>query len=256
MSKWAKVLIGLGVLLVACVIYIWFFGVQTYYVWEVHRAARSNPAYWNKPVPLTDLGVSQSAGIKLSYLGYEFEVPWDDIDQETTKVVHDKIAVIVFRSGKVVSFWRSPANELVNGMGAGDAETRNALGRVIGKDVIDSDYDFKRAVLDVTPDDFSVFIPRVEAIRKGTLFLEKGIVFTREAGSGVFLFTTKEFKGIQYGNPQSRPKYFKVEMFNHDANIMFVFGSQQGAEINISQGDVNRMVQSVHKAGTPSSEVR
>ena len=155
MSKWVRVLIGLGVFLVVCVVYIYLFGVQTYFVWEAHEAARKEPGYWIRPVRLSNTAVSETAGTKLSYLGYEFEVPWDDIDHEKTRVVAPgKIAVIKFKSGKGILFWKHPANELVEGMLVDSAGNRNAVVQVLGEDTVASDYNLERASLDVAPGRF------------------------------------------------------------------------------------------------------
>jgi len=35
---------------------------------------------------LKDTSVSEAPGTKLSYFGYEFEVPWSDLDESQTKL--------------------------------------------------------------------------------------------------------------------------------------------------------------------------
>src|SRR5439155_2095660 len=105
MSKWTRILIGLGIAVIVCGAYLWLFGVQTFFIWETRRVARKEPVVWTTPVQLSDLSVSQASGRKLSYFGYVFEVPWDDIDQAQTKVIGTNKAIIVFRSGNAMSFW-------------------------------------------------------------------------------------------------------------------------------------------------------
>jgi hypothetical protein len=257
MSKWVKVLIGLGVFLVACVVYVCFFGVQTYLVWEVHQAARKEPGYWIKPVPLTNTAISQTAGTKLSDLGYEFEVPWDDIDREKTRVASpDKIAVIMFRSGKGILLWKHPANEFVTDILAGQPDERNAALQIYGRDVIKSDYNFERASLDLTPDGLSIFDSRRESVRKNILFFLKARALLPESASGIFLFDTSEFKAIQCGDPKVRPKHLDVELFSDDAKFMITFVNPPNGTGSISQEDVNRVAQSIHKVGTQMSEAR
>ena len=257
MAKWVRVLVGFGVLLVACATYIWFFGVQTYSVWEIHRAARENPAYRIRPVPLANLSLSQTAGTKLAYLGYEFEVPWDDIDREKTRVpLQDKVAVIMFRSGKGILFWRHPPNEFVDAMLLDPASNRNTIVQVLGEDTIRSDYNLERAALDVTPDSLSIFDSRRESVRKGTLFLMKGPALLPESASGIFLFDTPEFKGIQYGVPQNSQKHFGMELFSDDAKFMITFVNPASGTGSISQEEANRVVQSLHKVGNQISGVR
>ena len=38
------------------------------------------------PTDLKDTSVSEAPGTKLSYFGYEFEVPWSDLDESQTKL--------------------------------------------------------------------------------------------------------------------------------------------------------------------------
>ena len=114
MSKPFRVLIILAIAVVACCAYLWFFGVQTYFIWETRRVARKEPVVWTTPVRLLDLSTSQAPGERLFYFGYVFEVPWDDIDPERTKVIGTNKAIIAFRSGNVISFWSGPPNELLN----------------------------------------------------------------------------------------------------------------------------------------------
>ncbi len=68
-----------------------------------YYAARKAPAVARiVPTELKDQTVSQAPGSRLSYFGYEFEVPWNDIDETQTKFYpKDKPTrvVLVFRSG-------------------------------------------------------------------------------------------------------------------------------------------------------------
>src|SRR5713226_5547759 len=105
MSRGKRVLMSFGVLGVACVTYLWFFGTQTFFVLEAHYVARKVPFVRRTPMELTDLSISQAPGMNLSYFGYEFEVPWTDIDKEKTKIIGGNKVIIVFRSGNVLMMW-------------------------------------------------------------------------------------------------------------------------------------------------------
>ncbi len=37
------------------------------------------------PAPLTDLSISNVRTQEVSYFGYEFELPWDDVDEQKSK---------------------------------------------------------------------------------------------------------------------------------------------------------------------------
>lgn len=116
MSRWKRVLISFGILIVACITYLWLFGTQTFLILETHNAARKLPFVKLTPIDLTDLSVSQAPGLKLSYFGYEFEIPWTDIDEGRTKIVGGNKAIIAFRSGNGLMVWSGPPHEFVNGL--------------------------------------------------------------------------------------------------------------------------------------------
>jgi hypothetical protein len=50
----------------------------------------------------------------LSYFGYEFEIPWAEIDEGEIKIIGGNKAIIVFRSGNVLSVWSGPPDEFMN----------------------------------------------------------------------------------------------------------------------------------------------
>jgi len=247
MSKWLRILIGLGIAGIVCGAFLWFFGVQAFSIWETRRAARKEPAVWTTPVQLLDLSVSQAQGKKLFYFGYVFEVPWDDIDQERTKVIGTDKAIIAFRSGNVISFWSGPPNELTSNLQGDGKIDQKSLRQLLGDEAVQSDYAFKKAILNTTPAKFSLLTPRRLAIQQGMFFIMKATMLLPSAESGVFSLSTNEFKGFQYGHPQSPPKHLSVELFKSDGHVDILFGQKLNGSTAISQADVNRVVQSIHK---------
>jgi len=67
-----------------------------------------------------------------------------------------------------------------------------------------------------------------------------------KAGSGIFLDSTRDFKGFQFENPQSRPSRITVELFSNDGGIDVIFMQKAGAPA-ISQAEINRVIQSIHR---------
>ena len=68
------------------------------------------------PTDLNDTFVSQATGARLSYFGYEFEVPWSDLDDTQTKLYPaDKpektVVFLTFRSGLRIKVTAIPAHE-------------------------------------------------------------------------------------------------------------------------------------------------
>jgi hypothetical protein len=247
MSKRLRILIGLGIAAILCGAYLLFFGVQTFFIWETRRVARKEPIVWVTPVQLLDSSMSQAPGKQLSYFGYVFEVPWDDIDQERTKVIGTNKAIIAFRSGNVVSFWSGPPDGLISGLQGNGKIDQKSLRQLFGDEAAQSDYALERAILDITPAKFSLLTPKRLAIQQGMFFSMKTIMLPRGAESGVFSVSTNEFKGFQYGRPQSPPKLLSVELFKSDGQVDILFGQKLNGSTTISQADVNRVVQSLHK---------
>jgi hypothetical protein len=229
---------------------MWFFGVQTIYVYETRRMAKNNPILWITPVELSDLSISKAESKKLSYLGYDFEVPWSDVDEEKTRVIGNKVATIVFRSGNVISIWSKPQNGLVSLVVNEGEIDRNKLAQMFGVEAAKSDYDFERAALGVIPDDISIFISRKQAVQRGTLVMMKSMFLPTGSETGVYSIRTREFKGFQYGRPRNSMNGLSVELFGTDAHLQIVFGQKLNGAVAISQADVNRVVQTLHKVQT------
>ena len=93
------------------------------------------------PVDLQDLTISQTPGKKLSYFGYEFEIPWNDLD-ETKAEVHGGMVVLSFRSGLKMIVGASPAKLWVNGLASSWHVSHARLQASFGAETMRSDYNF------------------------------------------------------------------------------------------------------------------
>jgi hypothetical protein len=250
MSRWKRVLISLGIVLVACVAYLWLFGTQTFFALEARNIARKLPFVKRTPVPLPDLTVSRVSGTTLSYFGYEFEVPWSDIDKEKTKIVGGNKAIIAFRSGNVLSVWSGQPHEFMNYLLEQGKIDKDTFREIYGDEALQSDYNFKRLILETTPDKITLLTDRRTAASQGVLLLVKAICVAGDPNSGIFAIQGKEFKGFQYGLPMNPPKQLSVELFPADGHLDLIFGQKKNGSTVISQADVNRIVQTIHKVPT------
>lgn len=257
MSKWARILIVLGGMAALGAMYLWFFGIATMFVIETRYIAWKAPIVKKAPIELTDLSISQMPGRKLSYFGYEFEVPWNDVDNDKTKQVGE-MQVIVFRSGNSILFSKMPPKEFVNTFLSMSKENSAGLRAIYGEDALQSDYSFRRLILETTPERVTLFSSRKDSIGNAMLLVIKGVMIPRGGESGIYWIHTSNFQGYQYGNPQSRPKSLDVELFTEDEGLGFIFSQKEkGATSAISQGDINRVIQTVHKiSGRPSGAGR
>jgi hypothetical protein len=256
-SKWVRILVILGSLTALGAIYLWFFGIATMFVIETRYIARKAPIVKKAPVELTDLSISQSPGRKLNYLGYEFEVPWNDVDDDKTKQVGE-MHVIVFRSGNSISFSRAQPKEFVNAFLSSAKDDPDMLRKLYGEDALQSDYRLKRLILESTPDKVTLFTSRKDSVRNAMLLLIKGVMVPNGGDSGIYWIRTSHFQGYQYGDPRSRPKSLEVELFNENEGLGFIFSQKEKATTSaISQGDINRVIQTVQKiSGQPSGAGR
>lgn len=225
MSKRVRIVLSVGVAVFACCAYLWFFGIQTFCLIQARRLARDAPVVTLTPTEPPDLSISQAPGRKLAYFGYELEVPWGDIDVAKTKIRQlnklAAVAVITFRSGNVIAFW---------------SESKGQIG-----------YDLMRAILEATSDKASLLASRQLAFQQNFLLMLKATILPRGAESGIYSLRTKEFQGFQYGRPQNPPKPLSVELFPSSGRLHVLFGQKLDGPTIITQADVNRIIESIHK---------
>jgi hypothetical protein len=79
------------------------------------------------PVQLADLSISRTPGGKLSYFGYEFEVPWADLDEANSKMIGDDTSMIAFQSGNSLSVWHGSPRAFVNAVLSNDKIDQSTL---------------------------------------------------------------------------------------------------------------------------------
>jgi hypothetical protein len=244
-NKWKRILTLLAILVIVGGTYLWFFGVQTASALMVRYQCRKLPDVAKTPLSLSDLSISSVEHKSVSYFGYEFELPWDDVDEEkdkTGKTIH----VTSFHSGNAFWFSTFPPKDFVNGViKTGNLDPQD-LKQLYGEDAIESDYAFHEKMLAVTPSEITPFISRRQAISRQTLLIIKAISMPK-ASSGIFSVQTKDFKGFQFENPETRPSRITVELFSNEGGINVMFMQRAGAPV-ISQREINRVIQSIHKA--------
>jgi hypothetical protein len=251
MSKRGRIILGAGITVFAGCICLWFFGIQTFSLIQARRIAHQAPVVMLTPIELSDSSISRAPGRKLTYFGYGLEIPWDDLDQQKTRVIKDDkdfaVAMIAFLSGNSIAFWSTPPNGLVGKLQDKPGFDRKVLGHLIGEEAAQSDYDLQRAILEVTPDQLSLLAPKWQALHRQLLLTMKATILARGAEFGIYSVKTKEFQGFQYGRPQNPPKPLSVELFANDRHLNIVFGQKPNGPTIITQADVNRIIQSIHK---------
>src|SRR5215469_1161891 len=252
-STWARILIGLFVVVLLCAAYLWFFGFQTLILLEARYLTRKTPAVSTAPAQLTELSISRSPGRKLSYFGYEFEVPWNDVDEAKTGVIPDKNrAMIVFQSGNTLSVWQGSPRAFLNSVLSNDKIDQNTLRRIVGDEALQSDYALYRTILQMTPDKMTPFESQSDAANQALLLLVKRLCMPPGARSGIFSVSASEFSGFQFGRPQNQSGEVSVRVFSDSSSLNFIFNQKLGGPAFISQPDINRILNTLHKAPAPA----
>lgn len=215
-------------------------------------AARKAPAVARiVPTDLKDKSVSEAPGTRLSYFGYEFEVPWNDLDETQTKLYPkekpEKTRVdLHFRSG--LRLWvtaippRSWVKELATEFKVAPERIESSFGR--------SDYGFVKTVYEFTPDKMHhwAFMGR-RGMRDEFLLMIKSIVLSRAAETGIFKVQNQSYKGFQEGSPRLGQDGIGVHLFSDEGSVeMMFFQKDYKNSTGVTQPEINRIVQSLRKA--------
>ena len=207
------------------------------------------------PTELNDKSVSEAPGTKLSYLGYEFEVPWSDLDETQTKLYpKDKpekfIADLHFHSGLRLVVSAGPPRMWANDTADVGKGAVLAVASAFGQEAIRSDYSFVKAVYEFTPMKMHYWSlsPRVHYSEQAVLIV-KSIMPVKAAETGIFNVQNQSYTGFQEGNPQVRQDGIIVDLYSDEGGVeMKFYQKDYKNSAGVTQPEINRIVQSLRKA--------
>lgn len=225
-------------------------------------AARSAPAITRiVPQPLKDTSVSAAPGTRLTYVGYEFEVPWTDFDADSTQLFPKNAptpnrANLHFRSGLRLIVTALPPAEWENNLASEMHLPPKDLEATFGRDVMNSDYRFLKMVYEFTPENMDHWsATRRVVTRDELLLILKSIVPLRAAESGIFYLRNEGMQGFQQGSAPHRQDFLGLHMLADDGSVeMMIVQKESKSQAGVNQSEINRIVQSLHKAPKPSPE--
>lgn len=235
------------VIVLACIVYAWFFGPQTFFALLARRTGRQVPIVKSVPVELEDLSVSTTRGAKLSFQEAEFEVPWDDVDEQKTRIVGKWVGVR-FRSGRAILLCVGPQDGFIGGLAKDKNIDPNSFASLYGSEVLRSDYTLFKAIYETTPSQISLFTPASRAAGLSSVMIVKALI-PPTTDWAIYNIRSKDAKGFQLGSPTRRPKKMCLELFT--GNVEFeitLFQSETGPIPAITQAEINRIIQTAHKA--------
>jgi hypothetical protein len=219
-----------------------------------YAAQKALPVAKVVPTELKDHSVSQAPGTKLSYLGYEFEVPWSDLD-ETKTVLYPKDkpektrAVLVFRSGLRLMATAVPPREFAQ-LWATDFKIQpRGVDTLFGAGSSTSDYVFVRNVYEYTPSKMHYWSlsPGLH-YREQMVLLMKSIMPAKAAETGIFYVQNLDYKGFQQGNPEIRQDRLVLDLYSDESHFELMFLQKDYHNAAVTQAEINRVIQSLRKA--------
>jgi hypothetical protein len=190
--------------------------------------ARRVPAVKIATRVLPDYSVSDAPGMKFSYFGYEFEVPWNASFKE--KIVGKTLVQLKFQSRQNVQFIVPSGQgglltEIVQDQSLKMGNLQVDFGDLMNR----SAYDQYGVFLNTTPQSIRAFGPRAEAVRRTTLLTIKAIAFGPGLKTGAYWFELPGKRGFQIGDPQ-KSRRVDLEVFDSAGHhIEFRCGSTDGS---------------------------
>ncbi len=210
---------------------------------DAREWARKFPNVTRVPVELQDTSLSPARGKAVEYLGYQFEVPWDDLEQSKARLKAG-FQPIPFHSGRLIIMEKRGPDEMVHDLQR-DANSRRWLTRawIYDKEAIASDYALTRAALYETPDKVRLLSWPFQANWSLYLLLMKGILVH---GDGtIFSISNSNWRGFQFGSPPNRR--IELDLYTNKNHLKLFFSHRDKAPA-ISQSEINRVIQTVRLA--------
>ncbi len=210
------------------------------------------------PTDLKDRSISQSPGMKLTYFGYEFEVPWSDLDETgTTLYPKDKPektrVVLTFRSGLQLMVTAVPAREFAAEFATDFKMPAQKFEAVFGRGAATSDYTFVRNVYEFTPAKMHYWsLSTGVHYREQAVLIVKSIMAVKAADTGIFYVQNQSFKGFQQGDPRACHDRLVLDLYSDEDHFEVIFLQKDYHDANgVTQPEINRVIQSLRRA-TPS----
>jgi hypothetical protein len=245
MSKWKRNGIVFGIAAVVGGTYLWFFGMQTLFVIETRKIGREVPIVKSVPVELQDISISKDRGEKLSFMGVEFEVPWDDVDETNSRIV-GSWASIHFRSGNSILLCVTTPKGFMNDMFRDKGPPPELFTRLYGPDVLQSDYELKKAIFETSPREVTLLTPSSRAVGLSLVLVIKAAM-SPTTDWAIYNIRNESLKGFQLGDPIRRPMKMSLELYGDDVEMEInIAQNKSGPPRAITQSDINRIIQSAH----------
>lgn len=220
-----------------------------------YAAKEALPAARVVPTDLRDHSVSQVPGTKLSYCGYEFEVPWTDLDESKTQLYpkdnpDKKMAFLFFRSGLRLVVKAVPPREWAHFFATDWKLSPQQVEAFMGHEAARSDYVFLKNLYAFTPNSMHYWAlsSRLHA-REQMVLLIKSVVLSKPAETGIFNVQNQNLRGFQQGDPQIRHDRLVLNLYSSNGSFeITILQKDYRSPTGVTQPEINRIVQSLRSA--------
>lgn len=251
MKRLRRILITVAVtfaVILACVFYVAPVALSFY------ATGKAVPVTRVVPTELGDRTISQAPGMRLSYVGFDFEVPWNDLDDSKTQLYpknkpEKTRAILVFRSGLEIMVTSLHPREFADMWEKNFKTPGRNIDAIFGAGSANSDYIFMKNVWAFTPDKMHHWslTPPIYA-RETVLLLAKSLMPSRGARSGIFNVRTGDYIGFQQGNLEVARDGALVTLFANNGGVEFLFAADHyNNPVGLTQPEINRVVQTLRK---------
>jgi hypothetical protein len=163
---------------------------------------------------------------------------------------------LTFRSGLAMIVCINPPDNFIHGLAKDKTPDPQIFKVLYDPEVLRSDYTLYKAMYETTPRQITLLTPPNRAMRLGMVLLIKAIM-PPTTDWAIFNVHSPEFKGFQLGDPVRRPQKMCVELVSDDLELEISFmQNPKGPRPPITQAELNRIIQSVHKSPAATVPVK
>ena len=244
MKKFISILLPL-ILIVSVLGY--FFGHQSFVVITTLYKLRDVDILDQIPKEITmNLDSREKAKRSLTFYGYIFDVPWENIDKErmekdfSSKAFDCGISILVAKPKKIPGIKNTLLSKTPN--------MNNKTIGLFGKEMLINEYSFIHSMLNVTKKSLSIFESREETLRKSILLVMKNIYVPLEAETGIYSFRINGFSGFQFGDSSLKHRKITLRFFdNHDIEFNIILYVPKEKKAVLNQNEINCIINSIRK---------
>lgn len=227
-----------GVLCLGLATYLFFFGKSTLAFAFAKWQFRNSPEMWIVPKPLLPDATPDTAGLKLTYFGYELESPFAETKEE--KRFESVVVLSLSDCAGMAILKPQLAGWLVRTIQQEESKEGREVKNVFGEEAMRSDYAFRSKTLNLTPRDIHLLSSPKEVMGNAVLLSMKSVERERFK-NGLYSFESSWMRGFQEGDLKL-DKGVVIEAFDkQDRLLTLTVGAKPGKSC-FSQSDLNRIV--------------